>query len=414
MANLRHQLRQAALAEGFDAVGFAEAALSDKIGENLQAFLAAGWHGDMGWLENRASERAQPQKLWPDAKTIMMVGHNYAPDFDPEMRLAQKDQAVISVYAQNRDYHDVMKRKLRQLAGFSAKLLSCDVKIFVDTAPVMEKPLAVQAGLGWQGKHTNLVSRQFGSYLFLGAVFLAADVPHDNQVSSWAPPRPPKRAGYPTNESPQDQPHADYCGSCSACLTACPTRAFPAPYRLNATRCLSYLTIEHKGVIPREFRVAMGNRIYGCDTCLAVCPWNKFSLPTTETAYLATPERFGGSESGGNRAGQPLLAQLVTLNDAEFRKLFAGSPIKRIGHTRFLRNVLIALGNSGQSNYASLVAARLTDPSPLVRGAAIWALARLSPGALQQAALRYRADENDESVIEEWRHELSESDQAAM
>ncbi|MCX8506028.1 MAG: tRNA epoxyqueuosine(34) reductase QueG [Alphaproteobacteria bacterium] len=397
MANLRHQLRQAALAEGFDAVGFAAAVLSDKIGENLRAFLAAGWHGDMGWLETRANERAHPQNLWPEAQTVMMVGHNYAPDFDPEIRLAQKDQAVISVYAQNRDYHDVMKRKLRKLAGVAAKLLSCDVKIFVDTAPVMEKPLGVQAGLGWQGKHTNLVSRQFGSYLFLGSVFLAADVPHESD-----------------DNLSQNQPHADNCGSCSACLTACPTQAFPAPYRLNATRCLSYLTIEHKGVIPREFRVAMGNRIYGCDSCLAVCPWNKFSLPTVETAYLATPERFGDSKSGGNTAGQPLLAELVTLNDAEFRKLFAGSPIKRIGHTRFLRNVLIALGNSGQSNYAPIVATRLGDDSALVRGGAIWALARLSRDALHQAALIYRTHETDETVIEEWRHELSESDQAVM
>ncbi|MDI9348828.1 MAG: tRNA epoxyqueuosine(34) reductase QueG [Candidatus Symbiobacter sp.] len=361
------QLRQIALTAGFDAVGFAPADLSLEVGERLQQFLAAGWHGDMGWLAARAPERSQPRNLWPAAKTVMMVGHNYAPNYDPESRLGDKDRATISAYAQNRDYHDVMKKKLRELARAAAKLWACEVKIFVDTAPVMEKPLAALAGLGWQGKHTNLVSRQFGSYLFLGAVFLAVELPFD-------------------------QGETDHCGRCTSCLDACPTKAFAAPYQLNATRCLSYLTIEHKGVIPREFRAALGNRVYGCDTCLAVCPWNKFSTVTTETAYL--------SRSAG--PGPPVLADAVTWDDFAFRRYFAGSPVKRIGHTRFLRNLLLAIGNSGDESLVPLVLSRLSDPSPLVRGAAVWALARLSRTALAAAFAAFGIAETDESVRQEW------------
>jgi epoxyqueuosine reductase len=297
-----------------------------------------------------------------------MLGLNYGPDSDPLASLAHRDRATISVYARNRDYHDLVKGKLKRLATRFAALSGAELKVFVDTAPLMEKPLAEAAGLGWQGKHTNLVSREFGSWLFLGAILTAADLP-------------------------PDPPEADHCGSCRACLDICPTGAFPAPYRLDARRCLSYLTIEHKGPIPREFRAAMGNRIYGCDDCLAACPWNKFARTTREAKLAARDDLVA-----------PPLADLAALDDAGFRAYFSGSPIKRIGRDRFVRNVMVAIGNSGEDALVPVATAALGDPSPLVRGAAVWALARLDLAA----AFRARAaasGESDPDVMEEW-HDL--------
>lgn len=365
--HLRARLRAEALALGFDAVGFAPASVPQRAAEGLRTFLAEGRHGDMGWMEAHADWRADPQTLWPDARSILVVGQNYAPAHDPMGLLDQPDRGAISAYARNKDYHDLMKARLRTLAGVAvaeaAKLgLPQEVKLFVDTAPVLEKPLAVQAGLGWQGKHTNMVSRRFGSWLFLGELFLAADL---------AP----------------EAAEPDHCGRCSRCLTACPTAAFPAPYQLDARRCIAYLTIEHKGVIPAEFRPLIGNRVYGCDDCLAVCPWNKFASATREAAFFPRIELTA-----------PRLADLAELDDADFRALFAGSPIKRIGRARFIRNVLIALGNSGQPRFAPVVEARLSDDSPLVRGMAVWALGRLAPERL--AALD--GPEEDEGVRTEW------------
>lgn len=365
--HLRARLRAEALALGFDAVGFAPASVPQRAAEGLRTFLAEGRHGDMGWMEAHADRRADPQVLWPEARSVLVVGQNYAPAHDPMGLLDQRDRGAISAYARNKDYHDLMKARLRTLAGVAVaeagKLgLPQEVKLFVDTAPVLEKPLAVQAGLGWQGKHTNMVSRRFGSWLFLGELFLAADL---------AP----------------EAAEPDHCGRCSRCLTACPTAAFPAPYQLDARRCIAYLTIEHKGVIPAEFRPLIGNRVYGCDDCLAVCPWNKFASATREAAFFPRIELTA-----------PRLADLAELDDADFRALFAGSPIKRIGRARFIRNVLIALGNSGQPRFAPVVEARLSDDSPLVRGMAVWALGRLAPERL--AALD--GPEEDEGVRAEW------------
>ncbi len=307
----------------------------------LTQFLADGMHGDMNWLKATAERRGAPRALWPEVRSVIMLGLNYGPDHDPLAVLAQKDRAAISVYAQGDDYHDLIKKRLKELARWLTAQAGGDVKVFVDTAAVMEKPLAEAAGLGWQGKHTNLVSRQFGSWLFLGAIFTTLDLPPDN-------------------------PESDNCGSCRACLDVCPTEAFPAPYRLDARRCISYLTIEHKGPIPRELRPLMGNRIYGCDDCLAVCPWNKFAQQGRE-AKLAARDAL--------RA--PKLAELARLDDAQFRALFTKSPVKRTGRERFIRNVLIAIGNSGDVSLAKEAERLLDDPSPLVRGAAVWALSQL-------------------------------------
>jgi epoxyqueuosine reductase len=302
-----------------------------------------------------------------------MLGMNYGPDGDPLEILARRERGAISVYAQNRDYHDVVKGKLKTIAGKLAARSGAEVKVFVDTAPVMEKPLAQAAGIGWQGKHTNLVSREFGSWLFLGSIFTAAEVE-------------------------PDEPESDYCGSCQACLDICPTAAFPAPYRLDARRCISYLTIEHKGPIPREFRAAMGNRIYGCDDCLAVCPWNKFARSAAEAKLSARDDL---------RA--PRLGDLLALTDATFRALFSGSPVKRIGRDRFVRNVLIAAGNSGEPALATPCSELLADASPLVRGVAIWALSRLMEvHDLAELARTHLPREADASVAEEWRAALAE------
>src|SRR5437588_4358476 len=315
--SLKEAIRARALHEGFDVAGFARAEASIDARQNLLDFLARGLHGDMEWMQRTAERRADPKALWPEARSIIAVGANYAPAGNPLKKLLRSDRGTVSVYAQGADYHDVLKRRLKRLAAWLAQNFRAEVKLFVDTAPVMEKPLAQAAGLGWQGKHTNLVSREFGSWLFLGSVFT-------------------------TLEIPPDEPPLDNCGSCTRCLDICPTRAFTAPYRIDATRCISYLTIEHKGHIPRELRALMGNRIYGCDDCLAVCPWNKFAVAGRETK-LAARETL--------RA--PKLAELVRLDDAAFRALFAKSPVKRIGRDRFVRNVLIAIANSGDRTLAA-------------------------------------------------------------
>jgi epoxyqueuosine reductase len=366
---IREAIRDQALASGFDAVGFAEARLEAEARAGLSEFISRGYHGDMGWLAGTAARRGDPQRLWPEARSVVVLGVNYAPSEDP-LELAQtRDCGVVSVYARGRDYHDTLKRRLRALARWIEQRWPGALKLFVDTAPVMEKPLAERAGLGWQGKHTNLVSRDFGSWLFLGEIYLSLELE-------------------------PDPPEEDRCGSCRRCLDACPTGAFPAPHRLDARRCISYLTIEHKGMIPVELRPLIGNRIYGCDDCLAVCPWNKFARAAQEPDFLPREELTA-----------PRLAELATLDDAGFRKLFAGSPVKRTGRDRFLRNVLIAIGNAEPGDPQLIAAARrcLDDDSPLVRATAVWALSRLAPSSLWQSErARHWPQERDSVVCEEW------------
>jgi epoxyqueuosine reductase len=366
-AQIREAIRARAAQEGFDAVGFARAVGPEGAAEGLSAYLARGHHGDMAWMQTNAERRSDPRVLWPQARSIITLGVNYAPQNDPLSSLLRRERGTVSVYAQGADYHDVLKRSLKRLASWIVTSHGGDVKIFVDTAPVMEKPLAAAAGIGWQGKHTNLVSREFGSWLFLGSIFT-------------------------TLMLDPDSPEANSCGTCSRCLDICPTRAFPAPYTIDARRCISYLTIEHKGHIAREFREPMGNRIYGCDDCLAVCPWNKFAQVSHETAFHPRAELTA-----------PLLRELALLDDAGFREIFRGSPIKRIGRNRFVRNVLIAIGNSGVPELADVSKARLSDESPLVRAMAIWALSKLVPRdqfvALAQGHAR---DEPDPDVAAEW------------
>ncbi|WP_034852135.1 tRNA epoxyqueuosine(34) reductase QueG [Inquilinus limosus] len=365
-ADIKDRIRAEAHALGFDSVGFAAATPDPRLKERLELFLAEGQHGDMGWMETHADRRADPQTLWPGARTVLSIGLNYGPAEDPLPLLRERERGVISVYAQGRDYHDVVKKKLKALGGWIHRTFRIELKVFVDTAPVMEKPLAMRAGIGWQGKHTNLVSRDWGSWLFLGEIYLALELPPDT-------------------------PERDRCGSCHACLDICPTAAFPAPYRLDARRCISYLTIEHKGPIPRELRPLIGNRIYGCDDCLAVCPWNKFAAAGREAALAPRPGLTG-----------PALASLLGFDDAGFRAAFSGSPIKRIGRDRFLRNVLVAIGNSGDAGLAPAVESLLDDASPLVRGAAVWALGRLlGPDGLRRLAA-VRAEDPEAQVREEW------------
>jgi epoxyqueuosine reductase len=361
----RTSIRARALKEGFDAVRFAVAAAPPDAAQGLRDYLENGHHGSMAWMESNADRRADPNVLWPDAKSIVMLGINYGPGTS-DVPIAS-DRAAISIYAQNDDYHEVMKAKLKRLGGWMVQEFGADVKVFVDTAPVMEKPLAQAAGIGWQGKHTNLVSRLYGSWLFLGSVFTTLEI---------AP----------------DEPEQDHCGACTRCLESCPTNAFTAPYKIDARRCISYLTIEEKGHIPREFREPMGNRIYGCDDCLAVCPWNKFASLAREARFHARAE-----------LKLPRLEDLVRLNDSEFRELFRGSPIKRIGRDRFVRNVLIAIGNSGDPRLAAEAVALLADPSPLVRAMAVWALSRLM-NEMNFASLsnKYRPREHDANVLAEF------------
>jgi epoxyqueuosine reductase len=371
---LRDLIDREARAAGFEAVAVTTPDAIPLAPERLEKFVADGFHGSMGWIEETMARRADPSTLWPDVRSIVVLAMNYGPDRDPREILERPDRGAISVYAQNRDYHEVMKGRLKEIAGKIVARVGGDVKVFVDTAPVMEKPLAEAAGLGWQGKHTNLVSREHGSWLFLGTIFTTAELEPDRRED-------------------------DHCGSCRACLDACPTNAFPAPYRLDARRCISYLTIENKGPIPREFREAIGNRIYGCDDCLAACPWNKFARAASEAKLAARDDL---------RA--PELAGLLALDDAGFRALFSGSPVKRIGRDRFIRNVLIAAGNSGDAGLIGPVRMLLADPSPLVRGAAIWALSRLPDerdfGALASQALQ---EEADASVRDEWRTAMKEA-----
>jgi len=359
-------IRDAALAAGFDAVAFAAAELAPETAARLDAFLAAGQHGDMGWMAETAQRRRHPKALWPAARSVVVLGLNYGPEGDPLATLADPGAATISVYARHRDYHDVLKKRLRALARWIAETWAHEVKLFVDTAPVMEKPLAERAGLGWQGKHTNLVSRRHGSWLFLAEIFTTLDL---------AP----------------DAPETDHCGSCRQCLDICPTGAFPAPYRLDARRCISYLTIEHRGPIPAEFRSAMGNRIYGCDDCLAVCPWNKFAARTSHGDLAARADLTA-----------PRLAALARLDDAGFRAHFAKSPVKRIGRDRFVRNVLVAIANSGDPALVPVARDLADDPAPGVRAMAAWALRRLAPAEWRDRAADRLSQESDSAVREEW------------
>ena len=339
--------------------------------DGLAAFLAAESHGDMAWMAETFARRIDPKILWPEAQSVVMLALNYGPAVDPLAALEQKDRGAISVYARNRDYHEVVKGKLKTLAAWlvaAARPEAVEVKVFVDTAPVMEKPLAAAAGLGWQGKHTNLVSREFGSWLFLGAIFTDLGLP-------------------------PDEAERDHCGVCRACLDACPTAAFPAPYKLDARRCISYLTIEHKGTIARELRPLIGNRIYGCDDCLAVCPWNKFARVGAEAKLAGRDDRAA-----------PPLAELAALDDAGFRARFAGGPIKRIGHARLLRNVMIAIGNSGDRSLIAALPSAIEADSPLVRAMAVWAFGRLATAAeIQATGLRFAPEERDAAVLEEWK-----------
>ena len=365
MSDLKAAIREKALQLGFDAVGFAAAASSSAAKQRLAAFLDAGMHGDMGWMAGHADRRSDPKRLWPEAESVVVVAMSYAPADDPAARPSAPDRGEISVYARTaRDYHDVLKSRLKQLARWTHEQHGAGVKVFVDTAPVLEKHVAERAGVGWQGKHSNLVSRALGNWFFLGEMFTDARL---------AP----------------DAAESDHCGSCRNCLDACPTDAFPAPYQLDARRCISYLTIEHKGHIPTGLRAGIGNRIYGCDACLAVCPWNKFARRPREPGLWPRAELQA-----------PRLAELARLNDAEFRKVFAGSPIKRTGRDRFVRNVLIAIGNSDERSLAAVAAALLADASPLVRAAAIWAFGRLDPAAAATAARD--VTDVDPDVQNEW------------
>jgi epoxyqueuosine reductase len=372
VSNQQQKLKQFILEEsraaGFNLVAITRPDAISLAEARLRQYLALGRHASMQWLQETEERRANPEVLWPEVRSIIVLAMNYGPESDPLEILSQKDKAAISVYAQNRDYHDIIKGKLKGVASrFASRAAGEYLKVFVDTAPVMEKPLAEAAGLGWQGKHTNLVSRSHGSWLFLGTIFTTAELPADERET-------------------------DHCGSCHACLDVCPTNAFPAPYQLDARRCISYLTIEHKDPIAHEFRKAMGNRIYGCDDCLAVCPWNKFAATAQEAKLQARDD-----------LRSPSLASLLTLDDAAFRTLFSGSPIKRIGRDRFMRNVLIACGNSGASNLIEAVQTHLVDPSPLVRGAAVWALSELmDKGRFADLQIRYAAQESDADVLTEW------------
>jgi epoxyqueuosine reductase len=339
---LAAELKARAIAEGFSACGICAPDAVPEAAGRLQAFVAAGWHGKMAWMAERLGWRGSAAALWPEARSVIMLAEVYTPEVDPLAVVAMRDRAAISVYARGRDYHDVVKKRLKRLGRWLVAETGAEIKVFVDTAPVMEKPLAAAAGIGWQGKHTNLLSRELGNWFFLGAIFTTLDLP-------------------------KDAPAVERCGSCRACLDACPTGAFPAPFRLDARRCISYLTIEHDGPVDEEFRAALGNRVYGCDDCLAACPWNKFAAEAREAAVWAR-----------EALNAPPLAELARLDDAGFRALFSGSPIKRMGRNRFVRNVLYAIGNSGDAGLRPVAEAACGDGDAVVRDAAAWAVARLS------------------------------------
>jgi epoxyqueuosine reductase len=364
--SLKERIAQEANALGFEAVRFASADPPPGAGAALDAFLAYGRHGDMTWLEANSERRKSPRAIWPDVKSIIMLGLSYGPERNPLQALEERSRGAISVYAQGADYHDIIKSKLKVLASRVQDVAQGEVKIFVDTAPVMEKPIAAKAGLGWQGKHTNLVSRDFGSWLFLGSIFTTAEID-------------------------PDAPEEDHCGACRRCLDVCPTNAFVAPYQLDARACISYLTIEHKGHIDVAYREAMGNRIFGCDDCLAVCPWNKFAKGAREAKLSVRAE-----------SDNPPLAELLQLDDAAFRARFRGTPIKRTGRDRFLRNVLIAAGNSGDETLVPRVEGHLGDASPLVRAMAVWALSRLAPDWAAAVRESEAQAESDPVVADEW------------
>ena len=368
---LKIRITQAAHDLGFDICRFTSAELSPSIKHDLQSWVDQDRHGNMEWMRETLERRTDPKVLWPQARSVIMLAMNYGPKSDPLEDLKYKDTGLISVYARNRDYHDIIKGKLKTLASKLASWQDCDVKVFVDTAPVMEKPLAANAGVGWQGKHTNIVSRDFGCWLFLGAIFTTAELQ-------------------------PDVGEEDHCGNCRACLDTCPTNAFDGANKIDARRCISYLTIENKGSIPLEFRKAIGNRIYGCDDCMAICPWNKFAQQTSEMKLVERDD-----------LARPDLEYLMKLDDAAFRKFFSGSPVKRIGRNRFLRNVLIAVGNSSNASFIPTVKIHLDDPDPIVRGASIWALRMLVPDDII-AAIRSKhlATEKDESVRREWSDNL--------
>ena len=374
---LKRAVEARALTEGFAVMRVAGADAIPQAPERLEAWLANGYQGEMGWMEERRDQRADPRQLWSEVRSVVMLGMNYAGEGDPLAMLAQPDKAAISLYARRRDYHDVIKGKLKSVAGLLAARGGADVKVFVDTAPVMEKPLAQAAGLGWQGKHTVLVSRVHGSWLLLGAI-------------------------YTTAELPADAAERDHCGSCRRCLDICPTDAFPAPYQLDARRCIAYLTIEHAGHIDAALRPGIGNRVFGCDDCLAVCPWNKFAAAAQETR-LALKDELDGLD----------LAALARLDDPAFRTLFAGTPVKRTGRDRFLRNVLIAIGNSGRPELVKSALPHLADPSPLVRAMAVWALGRLDAARGRQLAIARLGDETDTQVRAEWLALLPQTEDAA-
>ncbi|MGO7181244.1 tRNA epoxyqueuosine(34) reductase QueG [Rhizobium brockwellii] len=365
--NLTEFVRAESAAKGFDLCRITRPDAIPQAKERLGQFIDAGRHGTMDWMAETRDRRGDPRTLWSEVRSVVVFGLNYAPEEDPRAILDKPDKAAISVYARNRDYHDVIKGRLKEIATRFAARAGADVKVFVDTAPVMEKPLAEAAGLGWQGKHTNLVSRVHGSWLFLGTMFTTADLA-------------------------VDAPETDHCGSCRACLDICPTAAFPAPYQIDARRCISYLTIEHKGPIDADLRVLIGNRIYGCDDCLAACPWNKFASSASEMKLQARED-----------LKEPSIAFLLTLDDAAFRGFFSGSPVKRIGRDRFVRNVLIAAGNSGETALIGQCRALSADPSPVVRGMAVWALSRLMEAGEFAAFATQRANERDDDVLNEWR-----------
>ncbi|HIN91350.1 MAG TPA: tRNA epoxyqueuosine(34) reductase QueG [Alphaproteobacteria bacterium] len=365
------KIRDRALSLGFDAIGFADPEDVGQAGRKLSEFIALGRHGEMKWMTKKIDRRKDPKKLWPAVRGVIVVAANYGPETDPLDDLSRRSIGTISVYARNRDYHKILKGRLKQLGNWMSSSLGGKIKVFVDTAPVMEKPLAEAAGLGWQGKHTNLVSQEYGSWLFLGVIFTTFEVSSEETIG-------------------------DRCGSCQRCLDICPTHAFPAPYQLDARRCISYLTIEHKGQIAREFRSAMGNRIFGCDDCLAVCPWNKFARATREMKLSAREDLLA-----------PDLSMLARLDDQAFRTLFAGSPIKRLGRNRFVRNVLVAIGNSANPALAKAAAARLEDSSPLVRGMAVWAWQQLAkPEEIAGRRKQHLCQESDSAVRAEWGREL--------